>query len=159
MPKILKIPHLNKTGFATFGKSVLPNMNETKNPVILFDGVCNLCNASVQWVLRRDKKAIFRFASLQSPSGGAILKKLGLPTDKFDSIVLVDGEKHFTRSAAAIKIASKLGGFWQIFIVFRLLPSFLRDGLYDFIARNRYRWFGRRETCWLPSPELKSRFL
>ena len=127
--------------------------------MLLFDGVCNLCNASVQWVLKRDRKGIFKFAALQSKTGQRLLQQLGFSQENFDTVVLVDGEKVFTRSDAPLEIARRLGGFWSLFSIFRIIPRFIRDAVYDWIARNRYRWFGRKEECMLPRPEWKSRFL
>lgn len=128
-------------------------------PVLLFDGVCNLCNASVQWVLLRDKQAQFRFAALQSETGQALLAKFGLDRETFDSVVLVDGDRIFTRSDAALEILRRLGIPWSWFGIMRWLPTRLRNAVYDLIARYRYRWFGRQEQCWLPSAEWKNRFL
>ncbi len=128
-------------------------------PVLLFDGVCNLCNASVQWVLPRDKAGLFRFAALQSEVGQDLLQHLGLDAGALDTVTLVDGNRVFTRSDAALEILRRLGRPWSWLSILRWLPRPLRDGLYNWVARNRYRWFGRREECWLPRPEWKTRFL
>lgn len=133
-------------------------MNENK-PIILFDGVCNLCNSSVQFVLKRDKQGLFRFASLQSDAGRIFLERHGLPTDDFNSFILVEGEKVYSRSTAALKVTSRLDGGWKLLGIFWVVPSFIRDIVYDFIAKNRYRFFGKREHCMLPRPEWKDRFL
>jgi len=127
---------------------------ETK-PIILFDGVCNLCNGAVTWVIAQDRQAIFSFASLQSEAGCKLLAKLG---PQPDSIVLVDEAGVHTRSTAAIRIARRLGLPWSLAILAMLVPAFIRDVIYKWIARNRYAWFGRRETCLVPTPELKARF-
>ena len=127
--------------------------------VLLFDGVCNLCNASVQWVLLRDKKNVFQFAALQSEAGQEILKKFGMETEHFDSVVLVEGDRIYTQSDAALGVATRLGGVWQLMGVFKIVPRFIRNAVYDWIARNRYRWFGKQEQCMLPRPEWKGRFL
>lgn len=132
---------------------------DIKSPILLFDGVCNLCNASVQWVLKRDRKGIFKFAALQSETGQRLLQQFGFSQENFDTVVLVDGEKVFTRSDAPLEIARRLGGFWSLFFVFKIIPRFLRDAVYNWVARNRYRWFGRKEECMLPRPEWKNRFL
>ncbi len=125
-------------------------------PVILFDGVCNLCNASVKWIIARDPHALFRFAALQSPEGSRLLAGYGpLP----DSVVLVDGKGVHTQSTAALRIASKLGFPWSLAVVGLAVPRFVRDFFYKLIARHRYRWFGRQESCLLPTPELRARFL
>jgi predicted DCC family thiol-disulfide oxidoreductase YuxK len=127
--------------------------------VVLFDGVCNLCNAAVRFVIDRDPNARFRFAALDSEAARALLQTAPLPAALLDSIVLVEEEGVFTRSDAALRIARRLTFPWPLAYVFILVPRVLRDALYDWIARHRYRWFGRRETCMLPTPELKGRFL
>lgn len=127
--------------------------------IILFDGVCNLCNGSVQFVLKRDRDGVFKFASLQSDFGGGILTRYGLPTDDYNSFVLVEGDRIYTKSTAALRVARNLGGFWNLLYGLIVIPSVLRDAVYGFIARNRYRWFGKRESCMIPQPEWKSRFL
>jgi predicted DCC family thiol-disulfide oxidoreductase YuxK len=130
-----------------------------KSPVLLFDGVCNLCNRSVQWVLLHDPKGIFRFASLQSDIGQALLRQHGLSTQKFDTVVLLDGPRVFLRSDAPLEVARRLGGLWSLFYAFKIVPRALRDAVYDWVARNRYRWFGHQSECFLPSPAWKGRFL
>jgi len=129
------------------------------NPVVLFDGVCNLCNSSVQFLIRKDRQARLRFASLQSEFGQAVLQKFNLPQNNFSSFVLLEGEKIYLRSSAALRITRYLGGFWRVFQIFWIVPPFVRDAIYDFIAKNRYKWFGKKPECMLPSPELKERFL
>jgi predicted DCC family thiol-disulfide oxidoreductase YuxK len=129
------------------------------HPLVLFDGVCNLCNRSVQTIVRHDRQARFRFASLQSPLGERLRNELGIDPKKVDSILLVEGDRWYQESDAALRIARGLGGAWALLGVFRLLPRVLRDAVYRWIARNRYRWFGKTETCWLPTPELRGRFL
>lgn len=130
-----------------------------KRPILLFDGVCNLCNASVQFVIRNDKKQQFQFASLQSEAAQKLLTQFNLPPKALDSVVLIAGEKVFLRSAAALEIARKLGGIWALAYVFIVVPRPIRDAVYDWVARNRYRWFGKQQACMVPTPELKSRFL
>ena len=129
------------------------------HPVLLFDGVCNLCNASVQWVLLRDPRGIFQFAALQSEAGQALLRRFGLSTSQYDTVVLIDGEQLYTRSDAALEIVRRLGGAWQLLYVFKLVPRGIRNAVYNWVARNRYRWFGHREECMLPRPEWRRRFL
>lgn len=129
------------------------------NRVILFDGVCNLCNASVQFVIERDSKKQFFFASLQSETGQSVLQKQGLPTTQFKSLLLIEDGIVYTQSTAALKIARHLDGLWKAMYVFIIVPSFIRNKIYDFIAANRYKWFGKQESCWIPTPELKQRFL
>ena len=127
-------------------------------PVILFDGVCNLCTGSVQFILKRDNKKKFLFASLQSNYGQDLLKQFDLPTNTFNSFILYQDGKMHTRSTAALKMFQQLKG-WTLVKIFWIVPAFIRDGLYNLIANNRYKWFGKKETCWLPTPELKARFL
>ena len=127
-------------------------------PIVLFDGVCNLCSGSVQFILKRDKNNLFQFASLQSKPGQEYLKKFNLPADTFNSFVLVEGDNIYTRSTAALRIARNLKG-WKWLYGFRIVPKFIRDAVYNLIAKNRYRWFGKKDECWIPTPELKSRFL
>ncbi|MDU0371188.1 thiol-disulfide oxidoreductase DCC family protein [Hymenobacter endophyticus] len=128
---------------------------------ILFDGVCNLCNGFVQFVIRHDAAGRFRFAALQSEAGQALLRHHQLPTpSEPDSVVLLIGGQAYTHSAAALGILHGLGGGWRLMA--RLgqgVPSGLRDAVYRLIARYRYRWFGRQDACWLPTPELRARFL
>ena len=135
------------------------NHQSTNQPILLFDGVCNLCNASVQWILKRDRQAQFRFAALQSEIGQQILQRHGLVSENFDTVVLAVGEQIFLRSDAPLEIVRNLGGFWRLLYFFKIVPRPLRDAMYNFVARNRYRWFGRREACMLPKPEWKERFL
>lgn len=128
-------------------------------PLILFDGVCNLCNGSVQFVIKHDKESKFLFASLQSDKGQEILKHLGLKTDNFDSFILLDKGKIYTKSSGVLKEAAILGGWFKIFTIFYLVPTFIRDLFYSFVAKNRYRFFGKKDACMIPTPELKARFL
>ena len=133
--------------------------SEVQNPVILFDGVCNLCNRSVQFIINRDPSGIFRFAPLQSETGKNLLSKFDLPNDKFDSIILVANNEYYLRSTAALKILQRLGALWKIVFVFMLVPRPVRDYIYDIVARNRYKWYGKRAECMIPSSDIESRFL
>ncbi len=135
------------------------NVVNNQHPILLFDGVCNFCNASVQWVLLRDKAGIFRFAALQSDAGQAILQHHGLDHQNLDSVVLVDQQKVFLRSDVPLELMRRLGGFWRLLLVFKIIPRLWRDAAYNWIAKNRYRWWGRRETCMLPRPGWQQRFL
>ena len=126
--------------------------------LILFDGVCNLCTGSVQFVLKRDKAKKFTFASLQSTTGQKLLSQFNLPNNTFNSFILYQGGKIYTRSTAALKMFQQLKG-WKWVKVFWIVPKFIRDAVYNLIARNRYKWFGQKSECWLPTPELKERFL
>mgnify|MGYP001303898982 CR=1 FL=1 len=127
--------------------------------IILFDGVCNLCNGSVVFIIKRDKKDVFRFAAIQSEEGQKLIDKHQIDTTKVDSILLFDGEKHYAKSTAALKIARNLKGGYPLLYGFIILPAFFRNWVYDIIARNRYKWFGKKESCMIPTPELKGKFL
>ena len=128
--------------------------------IILFDGVCNLCEASVQFVIKYDKKDVFRFVALQSELGKEIIKHIGLDIKNIDSVILYEpGIAYNYKSAAALEIAKNLGGFFHLGTVFKLIPNGLRNLLYDYIAKNRYLWYGKKESCLVPTIELKSKFL
>ncbi|MCH4552595.1 thiol-disulfide oxidoreductase DCC family protein [Aestuariibaculum lutulentum] len=128
--------------------------------LILFDGVCNLCNSSVNFVIKHDKKNKFLFTPLQSELASQILEEFQIDTKKTDSILLYTPEKVITyKSTAALKIASYLGFPINILSVFLIIPAIIRNWIYDFIAKNRYKWFGKKEVCMIPTPELKSKFL
>ena len=128
--------------------------------IILFDGVCNLCNSAVQFVIKHDKKDVFRFVALQSELGKEILAHIGIDTKNIDSIVLYEpGVAYYYKSSAAIQIARNLGGFWHFGTVFRIIPTGISNQLYDYIAKNRYKWYGKKESCMIPTPELKIKFL
>jgi predicted DCC family thiol-disulfide oxidoreductase YuxK len=133
----------------------LTSAAEQDRPVILFDGVCNLCTGSVQFVIERDSRKRFRFASLQSPVAERLLGR----RDDLESMVLVENQKVYRKSTAALRIARRLDGPWPALSIFLLIPRPLRDWVYDAIGRRRYRWFGKRDACWVPSPELRERFL
>ncbi|WP_372632857.1 thiol-disulfide oxidoreductase DCC family protein [Cohnella sp.] len=127
--------------------------------VLLIDGHCNMCHGLAKFVIRRDKRAIFRFASLQSELGRRLLKEGGMREDTLETFVMVDNGKYFTKSTAALRIGRKLGAPWALAYPSIALPRFVRDRVYDFVARRRYRWFGHSESCLLPTPEMRSRFL
>lgn len=137
------------------------NISVPKNKkLILFDGVCNLCNSSVLYVIKRDKKNLFMFAPLQSNVGKQIIEEFNIDTNKVDSIILYNPEKGiYHKSTAALKVASKLGFPLNLLSVFLVVPNFIRNWVYDFIARNRYKWYGKKDACMIPTPELKSKFL
>lgn len=128
-------------------------------PLILFDGYCNLCNSSVQFIIARDPGAKFHFSALDSAPARIILEKLTVAGPLPDSMVLIEDNKLFTRSTAALRIARRLRLPWPLLYVFVIIPRPIRDWLYDIVARNRYRWFGRRDTCMTPRPDLSRRFL
>lgn len=133
---------------------------DVSHAVVLFDGVCNLCNSTVHFIIARDPAAYFRFAPLQSASAAALLGDKAPPTDAApDSVMLVEGGKIYQASTAALRIARKLQGPWKLLYGFIVVPRILRDPVYYFIAHHRYQWFGKADACWLPTPELRSRFL
>jgi predicted DCC family thiol-disulfide oxidoreductase YuxK len=134
-------------------------METSGHPVMLFDGTCNLCSGSVQFFIKRDPEARLRFASLQSVVGERFLDELGIDRGVLDSVIVVEEGRWFKESDAVLRLAQIIGGPWRALGVFRLIPRPLRDRLYRLVARNRYRWFGRKEVCWLPTPELQKRFL
>ncbi len=132
---------------------------KTTRSIVLFDGVCNLCNGAVQFIIHRDPAGRFSFASLQSAAGQAQLRQFGLSTDAFETFVLVEGGKAYTRSTAALRIARQLPGAWRFLYGLIIVPRPVRDWAYGLVARNRYRLFGRRDSCMIPTPELKAKFL
>ena len=136
-----------------------PNRVLPDRPVVLFDGVCNLCNGSVQFLIARDPSARLRFATLDSSVARSLIHESGAPGPLPDSIVLIDDGRVFTRSTAALRIARRLRFPWPLLYGLIVVPRPLRDFLYDWVARNRYRWFGKRDSCMLPTPELRARFL
>jgi len=138
--------------------------NEKKIPegkhIILFDGVCNFCNDSVRFVMKRDKKDLYRYASLQSDLGQKMTKERNIDTSEVDSTVLIiPDEAYYIKSDAALQISKNLTGLYPVLNVFSIIPSGIRDFFYDIIARNRYKWFGKKEECQIPSPEERAKFL
>lgn len=134
-------------------------MDKNRRKIILFDGVCNLCNGTVQFLIKRDPDVQFSFASLQSEKGQALLKEYDLPTSDFKTFVYIREDRYFLKSSAALQVLKDLGGLWQLFYLFIVIPHPIRDYLYGIIVKNRYRWFGKRDSCMVPTPELKDRFL
>lgn len=130
-----------------------------QQPVILFDGVCNLCAWAVRFIIERDPEARFLFASLQSECGQRLLTAHRLDPANMDSFILIEEGRAYQQSTAALKVARHLSGPWPLFYACIVLPALIRDPFYRFIARNRYHWFGRQESCMIPTPELRSRFL
>jgi len=128
--------------------------------IILFDGVCNLCNKAINFIIDRDKKDVFRFASLQSEIGQQLTKERGIDTDEVDSIILIEpGKVYYIKSTAALHIAKDLKGGYQFLGQLLFLPEGFRNFVYDIIAKNRYKWYGKKDNCRIPSPELKAKFL
>lgn len=127
--------------------------------IVLFDGVCNFCNSSVQFVIKRDPKGKFKFAALQSELGQHILSKNEIPSTEYETVILsVDG-KLYKKSSAALRIAKELSGLWPLMYIFMLVPPFIRNAVYSFIAARRYKWFGKKDACMIPSPEIRARFI
>lgn len=132
---------------------------DNENKIILFDGVCNLCNGAVTFVIKRDKKDYFKFATLQSEIADKLLAAYPVENKKMDSIVLIDDGNKYTKSSAALRIAKYLSGGYPLLYVFMIIPKFIRDWVYSIIAKNRYTWFGKKEACMIPTPALKKKFL
>jgi len=129
------------------------------HPIILFDGICNLCNRSVQYVIKHDPGALFKFASLQSEQGQNLLKQFNLTANDLNSFVLIQDNKAYTRSTAALKVAKQIKAAVRLLYGFIIVPAFIRDAVYKLVARNRYKWFGKRDECMVPTASLKDRFL
>jgi predicted DCC family thiol-disulfide oxidoreductase YuxK len=127
--------------------------------IILFDGVCNLCNGAVNFVINRDPGNVFKFTPLQEKQGVLLLKKHAIDAKMLDSIVLIENGNVYIKSSAALRIAKKMSNLWPLFFALLIIPRFMRDGVYDFIAKNRYKWFGKKEQCMIPTPGLREKFL
>jgi len=133
---------------------------EDHKKIILFDGICNLCNSAVQYIIKRDKNDEFRFATLQGEIGQQLINERNIDTTKLDSIILIEpGIAYYSKSTAALEISQSFGGFWKMAYVLKLIPKQLRNIVYDWVARNRYGWYGKQEECMVPTPELKAKFL
>lgn len=136
----------------------IPGYND--RPILFFDGVCNLCNRWIQFVIKNDRKKQIVFASLQSKFGREAQEELRQRKGAVpDSLLLYYNNKFYTRSSAALKTAQLMGGTWQVFAVGFILPGFIRNGIYNWVSRNRYKWYGKRDECMIPTPELSARFL
>lgn len=131
----------------------------TDHPVLLFDGVCNFCNGTVNFVIRRDPKSKIQFAPLQSNTGSELAKQFGISAGDLQSFVFIEKGKAYNRSTAALKVCTYLNAGWSLCRIFLGVPLFIRDGIYNWIAKNRYKWFGKKETCMIPSADVKARFL
>ncbi|HSP12311.1 MAG TPA: thiol-disulfide oxidoreductase DCC family protein [Salegentibacter sp.] len=128
--------------------------------IVLFDGVCNLCNGAVTYIIKHDKKDVFRFASLQSEIGRQLVSERGMDPNDLDTIVLIEpGVAYYRKSTAALEISKDLSGGASFLQHFWFIPESLRDGIYNFVANNRYKWYGKKDQCMIPTPELKSKFL
>jgi predicted DCC family thiol-disulfide oxidoreductase YuxK len=130
-----------------------------EKPIILFDGVCNFCNAIVNFIIRQDKKNVFRFAALQSESGKKLLEQYHINWRKSDSFVIIENGKAHLKSNAALRLYNKLAWYWKWTQMFWIFPKFIRDAVYNLIAKNRYRWFGKKDECMIPSKEVAEKFL
>jgi predicted DCC family thiol-disulfide oxidoreductase YuxK len=128
-------------------------------PIILFDGVCNLCTGSVLFTIKRDRSSKFLFASLQSSFGQSQMVKYGLPIREFNTFFLLKGEKVYRKSDAALEVVRELSGLWPVLYVFKVVPTFIRNAVYDFVSKNRYKWFGKKDSCMIPTPALQARFI
>ncbi len=127
--------------------------------IILFDGVCNFCNSAINFVIKRDKKVRLHFAPLQSTTGQQLLATHQLPIDEMKTFVFIEKGRAYTRSTAALRVCKYLNGLWPLCYVFIIIPKFIRDGVYNWVARNRYKWFGIKQECMVPTPDIRSRFL
>ncbi len=132
---------------------------EQRYPIVLFDGVCNFCDASVNWIIAHDWRGHFRFAPLQSQAGDRLQREHGLDPSGLDALVLVEGERAYRKSGAALRILRRLRWPWPVLFGLIAVPAFVRDFVYDFLARRRYRWFGRKDECMVPTAEVRERFL
>ena len=134
--------------------------SETKHPILLFDGVCNLCNNTVQFCINNDKTGKIHYASLQSDIGQEYLEKFKMSRTDLTSVILIEGERFYTQSDAPLHLAKYFDNkLWRLSSIFFIVPKFIRDLFYDYISKNRYKWFGKKDSCMLPTPDLKNRFL
>lgn len=130
-----------------------------QQPVILFDGVCNFCNGAVNFVIKRDKKALIQFAPLQSEKGRMFSRQFGFSEEDMKTFLFIEDGRVYTKSTAALRVCRYLGALWPLCYGFIIVPKFIRDGMYNWIAKNRYKWFGKKETCMMPAPEVRTRFI
>lgn len=130
-----------------------------ERPILLFDGVCNFCNGTVNFIIKQDKKELFLFAALQSHKGEELLQQLKQNDSLPDSVVLLYNGKVYNKSAAVLQVCRLLGGIWSLLLVAYVIPPFIRDAIYNYVAAHRYKWFGRRDACMVPSPSVRKRFL
>ncbi|WP_417360352.1 thiol-disulfide oxidoreductase DCC family protein [Galbibacter sp.] len=137
----------------------MEDLNDKK--IVLFDGICNLCTGTVQFIIKRDRKDLFRFASLQSEIGKQLMEERNIDPESNNSIIVIEPQvAYYVKSSAAIEIAKELGGLWPTIQVFSyILPEGIRDSIYELIAKNRYKWFGKKDSCMIPTPALESKFL
>ena len=131
----------------------------SSSPIILFDGICNLCNRSVQFIIKHDKEKVYRFAAFQSKAGQKLLQQYNLPLKQYSSFLLIENNKAYSQTTAALKVTKNLSGPVKLAVVFNIVPAGIRNIVYNFVARNRYQWFGKKESCMVPTQDLKARFL
>jgi predicted DCC family thiol-disulfide oxidoreductase YuxK len=136
-----------------------PGTVKSDTDIILFDGVCNLCSGSVQFIIKRDREEVFQFASLQSTYGQNQLAKFNLNKNSLHSIIVIRKNQFFQRSDAALEISKRLSAGWPLFYGLKIIPRFIRDGIYNWISNNRYRFFGKKDECWIPDSALQKRFI
>lgn len=135
-------------------------MNDpTKNAIVMFDGVCNFCNSSINFIIRKDKEDYFRFLTLQSEKGKAIIERHHLDPENLQTVILLENGRIYTRSTAALRIVRHLKGGWKLLYAFVIVPPVIRDFVYNIIAKNRYRWWGKQEACMVPTQEVRKKFL
>jgi len=129
------------------------------HPILLFDGVCNLCNGVIKFAIKRDRNAHLHFASLQSEPAKVLMRQHGLDENQLKTFILIENGKAHTRSTAALRLARHFTGLWPMLYIFIIIPKPIRDAVYNFISKNRYRWFGKEESCMIPTPDISARFL
>ncbi len=134
-------------------------MPNQPHKILLFDGVCNLCNNTVLFVIKRDRKKQIRFGAIQSQEGNKLLQKFGIDQQYLGSLIFIDEGKVYLKSSGALRLSKYLSGLWPLLYALMVIPAFIRNPIYDFVAANRYKWFGKKEVCMIPTPELKSLFL
>ena len=141
------------------GESAIKKRNSRSDKIVIFDGICHLCSAAVQFIIKRDSHAKFKFVARQSDTGQRLLSRHQASLKDTETIVLLKDQIIYTGSDAVLEIARGLDHVWKLLIVFKIIPGFIRNWVYNFIAKHRYRWFGKRDVCYTPTPELKQRFL
>jgi predicted DCC family thiol-disulfide oxidoreductase YuxK len=134
-------------------------MPKQPHKILLFDGVCNLCNNTVLFVIKRDRKKQIRFGAIQSQEGKKLLQSFGIDQQYLGSLIFIDEGKVYLKSSGALRLSKYLSGLWPLLYALMVIPAFIRNPIYDFVAANRYKWFGKKEVCMIPTPELKSLFL
>lgn len=137
-------------------------MSSNKQPdtaIVIFDGICNFCNSSIHFIIKHDHKNYFKFATLQSEKAKDLVSNFNIDLSKNNSILLIEKNKIYYKSTAALRIAKKLNNVYSLLYIFIIVPVFIRNAIYDYVAKNRYKWFGKKEACMLPSAEIRSKFI